>query len=180
MTKPILGMGSPRHPPDGALSPMKHCVLLAVVFIFLGGCRSERSTEVRLEGEALPIFVLSGSGRLAIFTISALPSEEKISSPYSVMPLWRIEAESGYLSGRPVEEIGKLTYGRLPAGYKQVYPESNQSPQPILPGTIYEFYFETTGAPHARGLFEVQKGKTVKLDRPAPCFQQHEGQWQQV
>jgi len=161
-------------------SLMKRACLAAILFSMVFGCRSERPTDVKLENGITPVFVLSGSGYLANLTISALPPEEKLLAPSSVTPVWKIEAERDYMGGRRLEEIRSLTYGKLPAGYRQVYPESDRSPQPISPGTIYEFYFETTGAPHARGLFEVQGGKAVKLDRPPPCFEQHQGVWQKM
>ena len=160
-------------------SLMKRACLAAILFSMVSGCRSERPTDVKLDG-ITPVFVLSGSGYLANLTISALPPEEKLTSPSSVTTVWRIEAERDYLSGRRVEEIRRLTYGKLPAGYRQVYPEFDRTPQPISPGTIYEFYFETTGAPHARGLFELHRGKAVKLDRLPPCFEQYQGVWRKV
>jgi hypothetical protein len=153
--------------------------LLALVLAIwlLAGC--ERLTRVRVEGEATPVFVLSGSGNLAKLEVYLLPiSYENETDPFWTSPaVWRIDVQQGYLRRRSLEDIGKVTYGAVPLGYKQTNPENNQPPPAILPDRIYRVSLETTNAPHGGATFQVGEGKARNVDVELPCFTQQDGKW---
>jgi hypothetical protein len=144
------------------------------------GC--ERSTHVKVEGGTTPVFSFSGSGNLANFEVYLLPeSYENETEPFWTRPAaWRIDAQEGYLRGRTLEEIGKITYGVVPVGYKQVKPENNQPPPPILPSRIYRASCDTTNAPHGGVTFQIKEGKARIVDLELPCFTQQDGKWTKV
>ena len=61
-------------------------LLLAIGF--LAGC--ERSTHVKVEGGASPVFVISGSGKLASFVVYSPDFAEKAESPWDEnVALWK-------------------------------------------------------------------------------------------
>jgi predicted tellurium resistance membrane protein TerC len=120
-----------------------------------------RATKVRIAGANPPLFVLSGSGVLAhlvIYDATPLKTGEDQSCA-----LWEIEPVAGYHTGRRVEEIGNVEYGRLPDGYRQVCPEAGSAPPALVKGMKYEYWFDTTGAPHARHYFVIRGAKAVEV-----------------
>lgn len=142
-------------------------LLLVLVFIaFLQSC--ERRTVVQIEGGNPPVFALSGSGRLGEVIIFAPEQETKAASnPFDdTHALWRIAAESkDETAARPVEQLGRITYGLVPQGYKQIKPETGQPPQ-LVPGKRYRYWFVTVNAPHASGYFEIQGDRAVPVNGP--------------
>jgi hypothetical protein len=121
-----------------------------------------RATKVRIEGAKPPVFVLSGSGILAhlvVYDAKAADEEE-----CNRVPIWEIEPVTGYANGRRVEEIGNVQYGRLPEGYRQVCPENGGAPPPLTKGTTYEYWFDTSDAPHARRYFIIRGGRAIEVD----------------
>lgn len=123
---------------------------------------------MRLEGENPPRFVLSGSGRLGTVIVFG-PEQEPIaeSDPGDdTFALWEIEPDKkGEGGAMPVEELAVVTYGVVPAGYKQIKPK-NGPPPDLLPGKRYRYWFVTVNAPHAAGYFEIRDGKAVPVPGP--------------
>src|SRR5215472_14498752 len=101
-------------------------ILLLSQALSLAACLRERPTRVELEGAATPVFVLSGGGELASFSVYVLPaSPEKMQKPiFEETPVWRIVAQPDWMHGSRVEKIGRLTYGVVPPGYAQDIPGS--------------------------------------------------------
>jgi hypothetical protein len=58
-----------------------------------------------------------------------------------------------------------VKYGVLPTGYQQIYLEDGSPPPLLVPGVRYEYWFQTSGAPHARAYFEIHDGKAVDVTR---------------
>ncbi len=144
---------------------MKILTLLLLV-CFMSEC--ERRTEVRVEGGNPPRFVLKGSGRLGQAIIFG-PEQERIaqSDPFDdTYALWEIEPETeGEIAATPVEELGSLTYGVVPSGYKQIKPKTDPPPE-LESGKRYRYWFVTVNAPHAAGYFEIKDGKAIPVQGP--------------
>jgi len=138
-------------------------VLLASILASIVWAREQvRATKVRIEGGNPPVFVLSGSGILAHLVVyDAQAADEENNTSF---PIWEIEPVTGYANGRRVEEIGSVQYGRLPEGYRQVCPENGGSPPPLIKGTTYEYWFDTSAAPHARRYFIIRGDRAVEVD----------------
>lgn len=139
----------------------------------VAGC--ERSTQVRLEGGIAPVFSLSGSGAVAIFTVYSSDYMTKAKSPGDEdFALWKIKASGGYFSGTSISDLGSITYGVLPSGYVQVMPKEG-APQPLVEGKKYFYFIETTNAPGAGGYLEIRNSHAVPTTGSGPCFQLKNG-----
>jgi hypothetical protein len=134
---------------------------LIPLLLFMATC--ERPTVVKLGGGNPPTFTLSGSGELGDLRIYG-PKQRDVGSDLS-FAMWEIMPVNGYLEGEPIERLGKITYGVVPKGYKQIYPENDAPAPALVPGQKYEYWFQTINAPHARGYFEIKDGKAVEIPK---------------
>jgi hypothetical protein len=145
---------------------MSRLLILLPFLMLIAGC--ERRTEVRLEEGTTPRFVLSGSGRLGTILVFG-PEQERIaeSDPSDdTYALWRVEPErNGEAGAARVEDLGLITYGVVPKGYRQIKPKAGP-PLPLVPGKRYSYWFVTLNAPNAAGYFEIQNGKAVPVPGP--------------
>ena len=120
------------------------------------------ATKVRLEGGASLTFNLSGTGTLCHLVIYSVVETEsdgvEILDPQTI---WEIEPVDGYECGRKVDELGEVQYGLVPAGYRQIFPENGVSPQTLVKGPKYEYWFDTADAPHARNYFILRGNRAV-------------------
>jgi hypothetical protein len=145
---------------------------------FLTGC--ERSTHVTVEGGATPVFVISGSGKLASFVVYSPDFAEKAESPFDEnFALWEIKPTGGHLSATPVGQLERITYGVVPEGYSQVRPKVGSAP-PLREGQKYFYWAETTNAPWAQGFLEIRNSQAVPTDGPGLCFGRKDNKWIRV
>jgi len=148
---------------------------IAVVFLAwsLAGC--ERSTRVGIKGGTAPVFVLSGSGAVAIFTVYSPDYMTKAKCPGDEdFALWKIKPSEGYLHGTWISDLGNITYGVVPPGYLQVKPAIG-TPPPLVEGQKYPYFVETTAAPGAGGYLEIKNSRAVPTSGSGPCFQRQNG-----
>ena len=73
-----------------------------------------------------------------------------------------------------MEEIGKITYGVVPNGYRQKFPASGEA-QRLVPGRYYSFEFSTVNAPHAWGYFVIRNDKVEIANIHANCIHEKDG-----
>jgi predicted tellurium resistance membrane protein TerC len=118
-----------------------------------------RATKVRLTGNP-PVFILSGSGTLTHMVI--YDARQSNDDQDQSCALWEIEPVSGYHKARLLEEIGTINYGEVPEGYRQVCPE-NGDPPALARGNTYEYWFDTSDAPHARKYFVIRGSKAIEV-----------------
>lgn len=140
------------------------CSLLIVLSLSCG----ERRTEVRLEGTNPPVFVMSGSGNLVEFRVTTRIDDNALPLSKRSKVIWRIVPKTR--DGERVERIGSITYGVVPAGYKQAVPDNGESPPLLAPGKYYAYALETINAPHASGYFEIRNGKAEKVYGVGHCY----------
>jgi len=155
--------------------------------------RTVRATQVRCEGSpegSHPVFVLSGSGTLAHLVIYGPPAPDsaegrdgsaraavakkppgkrdtapldELDAEEASLALWEIEPVGGYDRGRSIEEIGSIQYGVVPRGYRQICPGPDAPAPPLKAGCRYEYWFDTTDAPHARKYFVIRGDRAVEV-----------------
>lgn len=142
---------------------------ILLFLVCLSSCRKERQTSV--EVGTGPSFTLRGSGRLASFTVFAPQNGQSIAFPQSDVSatLWRIETSEGFFEGRRVEGF-RLTYGKVPEGYRQVIPPQSQGVAKLAPGIVYSFFAESTDAPVADGYFYMNGLEPIQTRVPDLCL----------
>src|ERR1043165_2735880 len=62
-----------------------------------------------------------------------------------------------------VERLGPVTYGKVPQGYKQVYPERGEAPQ-LVEGERYNIRIATNNANGVDKFFVIRNGKVEVSD----------------
>ena len=149
-----------------------------VTVLFLVAC--ERSTHVRIEGSAQPVFVLSGSGRLCSFVVYSPEFSQKAKSPWDEdLALWKIDVAEGRSAGTPVGSLDRIVYGVLPEGYVQIKPQIGSAP-PLKEGAKYFYDVTTTNAPGIAGYVEIKDSRAVSTDGPDTCFGGEGKKWARV
>ena len=151
--------------------------LLFTIAIF-AGC--ERSTRIGVEGGTTPVFVLSGSGKLASLVVYSPDFAEKAESPWDEnLALWKISPIGGYMNGTLVGQLDRISYGVVPDGYRQVKPPIGSAPA-LIEGQKYSYDVETTNAPGAAGFLEIRNSKAKATDGPHTCFGREGKKWVRV
>jgi hypothetical protein len=156
--------------------------LRALAFVLLAwpltGC--ERSTHVRIEGGNAPVFILSGSGALASFTVHGQESIEKAEDPFDdKFALWQIQPIEGEMHGAYISQLGSITYGVVPPGYVQIKPQLGQAPA-LMEGQKYFYEVATTGAPGTAGYLEIRNSRAVPTVGSGVCFGRDGKKWVRV
>jgi hypothetical protein len=94
------------------------------MILILTSVSCEIDTKLRMEEGDLPKMILSGNGTLSRLMISGHKTLRKKEGPDS-SAVWNIEM-TDYDHGQLVSRVGPITYGRIPKGYIQIYPEQGR------------------------------------------------------
>jgi hypothetical protein len=133
-------------------------LILIFVVIFFQSC--EDHTKLTIEGGNPPSFVLSGSGDLISIRVRG-PHKQREGDGEAASLYWEIKYEN-IDAARPVEDIGRIVYGKIPNGYIQKLPE-NGAPPPLKEGERYNIRVSTLDANGADKFFEIIDGKPVEV-----------------
>lgn len=125
------------------------------------GSSCERDTSITLEQANPPKFQLSGSGQLAMLRMQGQKVREYPSIEASIV--WEISSDAGRLGGRRLQDLESITYGEIPIGYVQKYPEHGKAP-PLVDGQNYGVFFDTVSANGAHVYFTYRKGQLIETD----------------
>src|SRR5262249_48627232 len=130
------------------------------VMVSIINAACERATTISFEGGNPPKFVMTGSGSLGLLRVLG---PEKQRDVFGEAPFfyWVIEPLTKD-SDRSVEKMGPITYGQIPSGYKQVYPENGKAP-PLIEGKLYSIKIDTINAPGIIKNFTIRDGKVTEV-----------------
>jgi hypothetical protein len=141
--------------------PLLSLVLLCATLL-ADNCLAERDTEISVEGGTLPRFIMKGSGKLVSLRVGG-PRKQREGVADEPYIYWKIEIkENG--SARHVEGLGSITYGAVPEGYIQAYPNPGMSPLPLVESERYSVRAITMNANGGITYFEIHNGEVV-VDR---------------
>ena len=129
-------------------------VLLMIVTLISVSC--EIDTKLRMEEGYPPKMFLSGNGTLTRLMISGHKTLRKVVGAES-SAVWFIKM-TDYDHGQVVSTISPITYGKMPEGYIQVYPEQGEAPQ-LEENVAYFIQVDTMDANGASGYFMIKDGK---------------------
>jgi hypothetical protein len=132
-------------------------LLCSVLFV---GCRRENTLIVEKEMEVR--FRTTGPGILAHLRVIG-PDLEHPPKRFedgerlpSLVVYWEL-FPSG--SGRTLDEIGAIEYGKVPTGYTQVYPNQNVAPPPLKETDKYNVALEAKTGRWVNKFFTIRQGK---------------------
>jgi hypothetical protein len=134
----------------------------AIIFLLLAALSSsacERDTRLIIEGGNPPGFVMSGSGALGVFRIRG-PKKQREAVGEDASIYWEIQPRDED-SDRNVGRLSPITYGKIPDGYMQVYPEQGKAAPPLVEGERYNIRIATNNANGVDKFFEIRQGKPV-------------------
>ena len=129
---------------------------LIIVMLIMASASCEVDTKLTVEGGNPPKFLLSGSGTLSRLVIRGYKTLRKIEGP-DASAFWYIETRDAQ-SLKSIRTLGPITYGQVPEGYVQVYPERGTAPQ-LEENEVYYVEVNTNGANGADGFFIIKDGK---------------------
>lgn len=134
--------------------------LFFIVFLCLiTAC--ERDTRVKMLKELPPQFELFGSGKLEMIRVHG--QKVRNSEGERSFIIWEIQPKAGRFQGTWVENLGVITYGKVPDGYIQIYPEKGETLPELIEGQQYHVFFDTVGANGANIYFEIKQGKLIEV-----------------
>lgn len=137
---------------------MYRSIAIALIFFLLlliSGC--EISTTVSVNSKNPPSFNIHGSGGIYFLRVVDITTCKK--SLDECPKLWEVKpVKSGYIKDLPV-----ITYGKVPEGFQQIFPENN-TPLPVLiEGKIYSVWTPTYGANGGGKNFIIKDGKSIEF-----------------
>jgi len=132
-------------------------ILMLAVSVALG---CERATKLVIKGRNPPVFVMSGSGSLGIIRVRG-PEKQREAEGEDAFLYWVIVNRED--EDQNVERLGPVTYGKVPQGYKQVYPERGEAPQ-LVEGERYNIRIATNNANGVDKFFVIRNGKVEVVD----------------
>lgn len=119
----------------------------------------EQQPRLKIESGNPPKFFVYGKG---IIDVIQIDGEKEISSKdrnSSWSHYWIIAPQREFR----LEELAKLNpiiYGKVPADFRQVYPESGE-PEPFIEGGTYGFQLMIRNAVGVNDLFVLHNGKII-------------------
>ena len=132
----------------------------ALLFFFLYSI-GERDTKLIVKGTNPPQFKMSGSGELGALRVMGPKTQREIEG-WDASAYWVIVPENGCLEGEAIEDLSPITYGKIPKGYVQRYPEQGEAP-PLVEREKYHVMADTVNANHDSKYFIIQNGKSVEV-----------------
>ena len=132
------------------------CLTFVVMSISLS-LSCEIDTKLGISGGNPPTFLMSGNGFLTSIRVRGHARQREAQGENQYLH-WVIEVKDD--GGLSVGSIASVTYGKVPKGYRQIYPEKGEAP-PIIEGQHYYVRLVTSNANGADGYFMVQNGKAL-------------------
>lgn len=140
--------------------------LVIILCLATVSCLVERDTEITLiEGSNPPTFKIYGNGSTAEFLFygpySNCNQESQEEKPLHLRtPLWSISPiERGSMSG--VSDYSPFTYGKIPIGYKQVYPLTQDLPV-LIEGKSYLLWIRVNSAGNNVINFQIKNNQAIR------------------
>lgn len=141
--------------PDERKKGVHVSIFLLLVALFSTAC--ERDTKLVIEAGNPPKFVMTGSGTLGALRIRG-PKKQREAMGEDASIYWEIEPRDED-SDRNVARLGPITYGKVPDGYVQVFPEQGQTAPPLVEGERYNIRIATNNAKGVDKFFVIREGK---------------------
>ena len=134
---------------------------LALLLLVSSGASCERDTKLTIAGGNPPKFLMTGSGILTSVRVRG-PQKQRETQGEDKFMYWVIEIKDGN-NPRSVEKLSPLTYGKVPEGFEQIYPEGGEAP-PLVEAERYYVRVVTSEANGDGKYFIIRDGKVEVSD----------------
>jgi hypothetical protein len=138
-------------------SVLAFCVLAT----FFLAC--DQRPQVNIEGGSTPLFKVAGQGSIQVVTVSGPdfdnPNSRNAGSRY-MKPFWQIVAQPGHDIAL-VEKSGGIIYGKVPDGFKQIFPQNGARPQPLVENELFTFDLRLGNGEAIGKRFVIHNGKAA-------------------
>lgn len=132
-----------------------------IPLLILTSCKLELDTKISLvDTHNPPSFKLSGTGSGPIFLMGGPYSRVDGVGPGT--RLWELTA-TPEIAGQPVWRLPEITYGKVPSGFVQRFPEGQAAS--LEEGKYYCIFVHVHGARAGRLCFTIREGKALKVAR---------------
>lgn len=143
------------------LRPLSLLLLMCMLIFFLVGCNQR--PRVIVEGGTAPLFSISGNGSIQVVTVSGPDFENRKSrdagSRY-MKPYWQIVAQTEEGSSR-INRLKRIDYGKVPDGFKQVFPANGVAPQPLVENELFTVDLRLENGEAVGKRFVIHAGKAA-------------------
>ena len=139
------------------LMPNKFTCVGLLLVLSVAGLSCEIHTKLSIKGGNPPTFVMTGNGTLTSIRIRGHERQREAEGEEASL-YWVIKPEKG--GAQIVGDIGSITYGKVPEGYRQQYPENGEAPL-LNEGEHYYVRVVTSNANGADGYFMILKGQAI-------------------
>jgi hypothetical protein len=134
----------------------RHIFLIASLIVLITFTSCERDMTLTLDAANPPTFKLSGSGRLIFFKVSE-PVQGRLSK-IDDPAMWEIRPTDD----NQISKLPAITYGVLPAGFRQLTPIAGVPP-PLVEGKVYEAGGPAFNANGGTIRFTIKDGKAMEI-----------------
>jgi hypothetical protein len=124
------------------------------------GLACEIDTVLKIKGGNPPGFVMSGNGIVGALMVTG-PKKQREAVGEDASVYWRIRSLPG--EAVSVGKIGTIVYGKVPEGYRQIYPETGEA-APLVEGERYYIRVDTSEANGAEKYFILQNGNVKEIE----------------
>lgn len=132
------------------------------MLVLLSGCIGFTGfkTEITLAGGTIPTFGLSGSGKIVDFIVTG--PRQRSGEGLQAFTVWEFRPLGNIDYLDTLDRLKSVKYGEVPKGYRQLYPENNSPPLPLMEGQSYLLQIYTDNAPWGQIAFEIRDGKAME------------------
>lgn len=132
-------------------------VSAAILFVVCSiGLSCERDTKLKVEGGNPPKFVMTGNGVLTSIRVRG-PQRQRNVTGEAASLYWLIETRGDPGTNDRVSAISPVTYGVVPQGFEQVYPERGAA-TPLIEDEHYYIRVVVSEANGDDGYFTIHNG----------------------
>ena len=136
--------------------------MLLIASVWLTSCRRQTSLAIEM-GNPLR-FVVSGPGTLKDLQVTGpdLEREPNRQGEGDRLPLIKVYWELAPREGqeRSLDDVGPITYGKVPEGFIQVQPPSGAPPE-LVEHDLYNIRFSVSDGDGINRFFTLHDGKVV-------------------
>jgi hypothetical protein len=140
-------------------------IFLMQLAVTLSLTTCERRTSLVIEMGNPLRFVISGPGTLTNLQVTGpdLEREPNRQGDGSRLPLlkvyWELASHDG--QDRSLDQMGAITYGKVPEGFVQVQPPSGAPPPPLVERDLYNIRLSVKDGDGINRFFALRDGKVV-------------------